>query len=301
MGSPDFAVPSLQHLVASEHNIQLVVTGPDKRRGRRQKPAPTAVKAEAESAGLPVYETDDVNTTELHDKLKSLAPDLIVIVAFKVLPESLLRIPSEGAINLHASLLPKYRGAAPIHHAVMNGEQETGCTVFFLNKGIDTGNIIDQVKTDIGPDETTGDVYKRLMDLGGELIQKCVDAIAEHKVTAHPQSDEPATSAPKLYKEKCRIDFHQTTVQVHNFIRGLSPFPGAWTRLDGKHINIYRSRVTEEYQLKPGHLTVKNGKAFVGCNDGALELVELQMEGKKRMSGEELFRGMHKLPEQFDE
>ncbi len=301
MGSPDFAVPSLQQLVESRHNISLVVTGPDKRRGRRQKPTPTPVKAEAVEAGLPVYETDDVKSQEFHQKLKELAPDLIVIVAFKILPESIIRIPAEGAINLHASLLPEYRGAAPIHHAVMNGETETGCTVFFLNKGIDTGNIIDQQTTPIGPDETTGEVYQRLMHLGGELIGKCVDAIADSNVEVTSQDQKPASQAPKLYKENCRIDFSQPVETVHNFIRGLSPFPGAWTELEGKRANIYRTRIaSKDRRSTPGQLTESTGKLMVGCIDGTLEILEIQLEGRKKITGEELLRGMQSLPAKFD-
>lgn len=301
MGSPDFAVPSLQQLAKSRHNISLVVTGPDKRRGRRQKPTPTPVKAEAVEAGLPVYETDDVKSPEFHEKLKELAPNLIVIVAFKILPESVIRIPAEGAINLHASLLPEYRGAAPIHHAVMNGETETGCTVFFLNKGIDTGNIIDQQTTPIGPDETTGEVYQRLMRLGGKLIGKCVDSIAEGTAEVSPQDEKPASRAPKLYKENCRIDFSLPVETVHNFVRGLSPFPGAWTVLEGKHANIYRTRIaSKDNRLSPGQLASEDGKLMVGCSGGSLEILEIQLEGRKKITGEELLRGMQPLPSAFD-
>ncbi len=300
MGSPDFAVPSLRKLADSGHSINLVVTGPDKRRGRRQKPTPTPVKAEAEKAGLPVFETDDVSGPDFQKKMEDIAPDLMVVVAFKILPESILQIPGEGAINLHASLLPKYRGAAPIHHAVMNGETETGCTVFFLNKGIDTGNIIEQRKTPVGVDETTGDVYERLMELGSELLRDCVDSIAAGTAEAKPQPDAPATRAPKLYKERCQIDFDQPAEQVHNFIRGLSPFPAAWTHLDGKHVNIYRTRIVENPGLKPGEIQSDNGSAIAGCKSGAVELVELQMEGKKRMSGDELLRGLHKQSGWFE-
>lgn len=299
MGTPDFAVPSLQKLVASSHNIALVVTGSDKRRGRKQKPTPTPVKAEAQKSNLDVWQTDDVRDGQLHQKLTEVKPDLIVVVAFKILPESLLEIPQIGAINLHASLLPKYRGAAPIHHAVINGETETGCSVFFLNKGVDTGKIIDQTKTEIGPEETTGEVYHRLMNLGSDLLVSCVDAIAKNEVSPVTQDENKATPAPKIYTNNCRIDFSQPAPDVHNFIRGLSPFPGAWTTLNGKRLNIYRSRISDK-QDTPGRIIHQKDNVFVACSEGAVELVEVQLEGRKRMSGDELFRGFTEEPGYVD-
>ncbi len=295
MGNPDFAVPSLQKLVESSHTLQLVVTGHDKRRGRRQAPTPTPVKKKAMEAKLPVWETDDIKDQALHNKLESLQPDLIVIVAFKILPESLLRIPKVGAINLHASLLPKYRGAAPIHHAVINGETETGCTVFFLNKGVDTGKIIDWRNTSIGPDETTGEVYQRLMVLGSDLLVDCTNAIAQENIDPQPQDETKASPAPKIYKEDCRIDFSNPAEQVHNFIRGLSPFPGAWTVMEGSRLNVYRSKLRAD-NLEPGSVINDDGKLVAGCGRGSLELVEVQLEGRKQMGGEELLRGLPETP-----
>lgn len=299
MGTPDFAVPSLQKLVDSSHTIQLVVTGQDKRRGRRQAPTPTPVKQKAIEAELPVWETEDVKDEALHRKLDSLQPDLIVIVAFKILPDTLLQIPKNGAINLHASLLPKYRGAAPIHHAVMNGETETGCTVFFLNKGVDTGKIIDWRKTPVGPDETTGEVYQRLMHLGSELLVDCTDAIAHDNIDPQPQDETKASPAPKIYKEDCKIDFSKPAEQVHNFIRGLSPFPGAWTLMEGNRLNVYRSKLRTD-ELEAGSVMSENGKFIVGCGEGSIELLEVQLEGRKQMSGEELLRGLPATPARLE-
>lgn len=291
MGSPDFAVPSLDALFNSQHRIVSVVSNPDKRRGRRGLPVPTDVKQRALDLGLPVIDVDDVKSEEFVLEISKLKPDLLVVVAFRILPPEILDIPTLGSVNLHASLLPKYRGAAPIHWAVINGEEETGCTVFFLNERVDTGNIINQVKTPIGPDETTGDIYNRLKQLGADLLFDSIDQIAENRVDILPQNDDEATPAPKLFNENTRIDFTRDAVDVHNLIRGLNPFPVAWCEWDGKKVNIYRSRLENEFTLKPGQLKNEGGRLLVGCGDGCLELTELQLPGTKRLSGSDFING----------
>lgn len=291
MGSPDFAVPSLDALFNSRHKIVSVVSNSDKRRGRRSHPVPTDVKQRALELGLPVIDVDDVKSDEFVEEISKLKPDLLVVVAFRILPPAILNIPTSGSVNLHASLLPKYRGAAPIHWAVINGEKETGCTVFFLNERVDTGNIINQVKTPIGTDETTGDVYNRLKHLGAALLLYSIDQIAENRVDIQPQNDTQATPAPKLYNDNTRIDFTRDAVDVHNLIRGLNPFPVAWCEWDGKKVNIYKSRLENGFTLKPGRLKNEGGRLLVGCGDGCLELTELQLPGTKRLSGSDFING----------
>jgi methionyl-tRNA formyltransferase len=291
MGSPDFAIPSLVELHKSKHEIVAVVSNVDKRRGRRSKPTPTPVKAKALELELPVIEVEKLDDPSFYRKLKALNADLFVVVAFRVLPAKLLKLPKKGSINLHASLLPKYRGAAPIHWAIMNGEKETGCTIFFLDEKVDTGQIIKAQKIDIGPNETTGDVYERLKILGSDLLVEAVDKIASDRYQAESQDHDKATPAPKLFTEDCKLDFHQPAESVHNKIRGLSPFPTAWAKLDGKKFNIYRSEIGPEKDLAPGQLITEDSQLLVGCNPGTLKLKEVQMEGKRRMKGIDFMNG----------
>ncbi len=291
MGSPDFAVPSLLELHHSEHRVEAVVTNPDKRRGRGEGKSPTIVKKKALELGYPVIETESTKDPDFGEKLNAIQPDLLVVVAFRILPPEILEIPRLGSVNLHASLLPKYRGAAPIHWAIINGETETGCTVFFLDEQVDTGHIISRVKTVIGPDETAGDLYERLKEIGAELLVECLDRIEKGHVKGIPQENDKATPAPKLFTEDARIDFQLPSQQVHNRIRGLSPFPGAWTTYSGKKINLYRSRIGPDIQLAPGELLIDDGRLLAGCGQGTVELTEVQMPGKKKVSGKEFANG----------
>jgi methionyl-tRNA formyltransferase len=293
MGSPEFAVPSLEKLHNSPHNVVAVVTGPDKRRGRGNEKSPTAVKKSALQLGLPVFEAEDLKSADIIDKLMTSDADLFVVVAFRVLPQVILDIPHIGSVNLHASLLPRYRGAAPIHHAVMNGETETGCTVFFLDEKIDTGNILQQEETGIGPDENSGSVYERLMHLGADLLLRSVQLIASGKYELYRQDDNEATSAPKIFPEDCRIDFMESKSRVYNKIRGLSPLPGAWAVLDGLRFRIHECR-TSEYSspdIRPAQVIIDNNTVLAGCSDGVVELLKVQLEGKKIMEAAEFFRG----------
>lgn len=291
MGSPDFAVPSLERIHESIHEILAVVSNPDKRRGRRGKPVPTEVKKRAVELQLPTIDAEDMKSQEFQKLLEQLKPDLLVVVAFKILPPAILQIPVKGSINLHASLLPKYRGAAPIHWSVINGEKETGCTVFFLDNKVDTGNIIGTVRTPIGELETTGDLYNRLKIIGSNLLAESLDRIAGDSYSLREQDDKQATPAPKLFRENTHIDFEKSAEQVHNFIRGLSPFPAAWCVYSGKKLNIYRSKPELTVSLKSGSLKYDGTRLLAGCGDGSVELLEVQLPGTKILSGTEFANG----------
>lgn len=291
MGSPEFAVPSLDLIHESDHNISAVVSNPDKRRGRRGKPVPTDVKKRAEELGLPVIDVADVKSENFAEKLIDLNPDLLVVVAFRILPKSVLRIPKIGSINLHASLLPKYRGAAPIHWAIINGEKETGATVFFLDENVDTGEIIGQMHTEIGPMETTGDVYKRLKYEGAGLLVSCIDNIAEGNIHKQSQDESLATPAPKLFKENTHIDFTKSAFDVHNIVRGLNPFPGAWCMYADKKMNIHKTIPLKDKPGKPGKMRMEGDKLIAGCGRGSVEIEELQLPGKPRISGQDFANG----------
>ncbi len=292
MGSPDFAIPSLEAIHQSGHEIVAVASNPDKRRGRGGKPRPTVVKKRAMELGYPTIDVETPKSPEFSAQLKELKPDLLVVVAFRILPPEVLEIPAIGSINLHASLLPKYRGAAPIHWAIINGEKETGCTVFFLNEKVDTGKIIKQAKTDIGPMETTGDLYERLKTEGATLLTESIDEIAAGELELQEQNDSEATPAPKLYNENTKVDFNQPVQKVHNLIRGLNPFPVAWCEYGDKKLNLYRSKPgAETLNANPGQFVEEDDKLFVQCSDGLLELTELQLPGTKRLSGIEFKNG----------
>ena len=291
MGSPDFAVPGLKKLANSQHDILAVVSGPDKRRGRGSKKEPTDVKRTALELKLPVIDVVDLNERQFQDNLQELSPDLLVVVAFRILPSEVLEIPHKGSVNLHASLLPKYRGAAPIHHAIMNGETETGCTVFFISEEVDTGLIIDRKKTIIRPDETTGELYDRLKILGADLLLESINKIESGNYKPLQQDHNLATPAPKLFREDARINFNMSGRDVHNKIRGLSPFPGAWCKYEDKKMNLYRSRVGPDLDMEPGDLILRDHKLLAGCKEGSVELVEVQLPGTKRMSGPEFANG----------
>lgn len=296
MGSPDFAIPSLDALHHSDHKIVAVASNPDKRRRRRSKPEPTPVKKRALELNYPVIDVDDVHADAFSDQLRQLKPDLLVVVAFRILPPEILEIPSIGSVNLHASLLPKYRGAAPIHWAVINGEKETGCSVFFLNEKVDTGEIVARRSVSIGEMDTTGDVYNRLKEMGADLLKESTDRIASGNVDPVPQDHSLATPAPKLFAENTRIDFGRTVRDVHNLIRGLNPFPVAWCEYEQEKMNIYGSRPAGGSSAgKPGTLHQKEGLLYVNCADGLLELTEVQLPGTKRMSGREFVNG-YELP-----
>lgn len=286
MGTPDFAVASLDILIKNGFDVVAVITATDKLGGRGGKQVlQSSVKQYAVAHNLLVLQPEKLKNPEFIDILRGLQADLFVVVAFRMLPEIVWTMPPLGTINVHGSLLPKYRGAAPIHWAVINGEKETGVTTFFLKHEIDTGDVIFREKMPIGEDETVGEVHDKMMLLGAETLLKTVQAIDNQNVVTHPQPNEAATHAPKIFHETCQIDFSKTTTEVHNFVRGLSPYPTAWTILDGLKLKIFRtskeicSPNTEEGKL------VSDGKSYlkIACSDGFVHFLDLQLEGRKRL------------------
>ncbi|MBP6661230.1 MAG: methionyl-tRNA formyltransferase [Chitinophagales bacterium] len=302
MGTPDFAVPSLDILVQHNYKIVGVITAPDKPAGRGQQLHQSAVKKYAVEKNLAVLQPEKLKNADFINELKALEPNLFIVVAFRMLPELVWQMPEYGTFNLHASLLPQYRGAAPINWAVINGEKETGVTTFFLQQEIDTGNIILQEKINIEDEDNAGSVHDKLMDIGSQLVLKTVQKIEENSVTEQPQELTTSKHAPKIYKETCLIDWNKPVLEIHDLIRGLSPYPTAFTHLDGKVLKIYKSAVILR-QAQDDSAQAQNDKAYLTdnktylsfkCADGYLDILELQLEGKKRMKVDEFLRG-HKF------
>lgn len=294
MGTPEFAVPSLQSLVNNNSNVVAVVTAPDKPSGRGQIPNASPVKIYAEEQGIPVLQPEKLRDPEFLEALRSFEADLQVVVAFRMLPEVVWSMPPRGTFNLHSSLLPQYRGAAPINWAVINGETETGVTTFFIEKDIDTGKIIFQEKEEIRPEDDAGSVYERLMHRGAALVVKTVEAIASGDYPQIPQQESAELrSAPKIFRETCKIDWHKTSEEIHNFVRGLSPYPAAWIILDRMSCKIYETAIADyREKAEPGSYHTDQ-KRFLNFRtlDGWLSIKVLQMEGKKKMDIEEFLRG----------
>lgn len=292
MGTPDFAVPSLRAIVDAGFEITGVVTNPDEPRGRGLKVFPPAVKTAALELGLPVVQVKSPKEPELIRILGEMNPDLIVVVAFRILPRDVFMIPRLGTFNLHASLLPRYRGAAPINWAVIKGDHETGVTTFFLDEKVDTGRIILQKKTPIGEDETAGELAVRLSTLGAQAVVETITMIDRGGVGVIEQDGTLATKAPKISKDDCLIEWDLPAGDVHNFVRGFSPEPAAFTYLNGKLIKIFRTRRTSAGSAgEPGSILIEGGKLLVSCRDELLEIVELQMEGKKKLDARDFIRG----------
>lgn len=294
MGTPEFAVPSLKILLDHGYEVVGVVTTADKLGGRGKKQLlESAVKQFAKTKGLPILQPLKLKDPEFLEQLKALGANLQVIVAFRMLPEVVWAMPELGTFNLHGSLLPKYRGAAPINWAIIKGEKETGVTTFFLKHEIDTGAIIFQEKLNIGENETAGDVHDRMMELGASTVLKTVQAVETGDFNVKKQNDELATKAPKIFHETCEINFDQPTQNVHDFIRGLSPYPAAWTHLDGKELKILRTTMMpEKHQLPPGEIVSDNRKSIkFAARDGFLEVLELQLQGRKRMRTVDFLNG----------
>lgn len=295
MGTPEFAVPSLQILVENGFNVVAVITAPDKPKGRGQKLATSPVKDYAVSQAIPVLQPTNLKNPEFIEELKSYNANLQIVVAFRMLPEMVWDMPEIGTLNLHASLLPQYRGAAPINWAIINGEKKTGVTTFFLKHQIDTGNVIFQEEEVIEEDDTVGDLYGRLMDSGAKLVLKTVEAIQAEDYPQLPQNeDQEIKHAPKIFKETCEIDWTKSSQEVYDFIRGLSPYPAAWTNLNGIQFKVFRAEKLEMVKAgaQPGDFKTDN-KTYLHIQTGgeALAITELQMQGKKRMKIEDFLRG----------
>ncbi|MEZ4948903.1 MAG: methionyl-tRNA formyltransferase [Saprospiraceae bacterium] len=294
MGTPDFAVPSLDILVEHGYEVVGVVTATDKLGGRGGKQLiESAVKKYAVSKGLKVLQPSNLKSPSFLEELKSLEADLQVVVAFRMLPEVVWDMPGIGTFNLHGSLLPKYRGAAPINWAIINGEKETGVTTFFIKHEIDTGDVLLKKSLTIGPDDTAGEVHDAMMVLGAQAVLESVQMIESGDYTLAPQKDEEATKAPKIFSEDCKIDFDKDTSSVYNFIRGLSPYPAAWTNLDGKVFKILECRpVFEKKSVAPGGISTDN-KSFlrISTQDGWIDIQKGKMEGKRAMEIRDFLKG----------
>jgi methionyl-tRNA formyltransferase len=295
MGTPDFAVPTLQALVEHHYNVVAVVTAPDKPAGRGQKIQQSPVKEYAVSQGIPVLQPTNLKSEAFLEELRSYQANLQIIVAFRMLPEVVWAMPELGSFNIHGSLLPQCRGAAPINWAIINGEKETGVTSFFLKHEIDTGDLIFQDRLPILEEDDFGSMYEKLKYKGAELAVLTVQAIERGEVQPQPQQTSSETKhAPKVFKETCEINWNLPARQVRDFIRGLSPYPAAWTRFDGKTFKIFKTEVLENtaYTLAPGQIKTDNKTYLhVQTAEGVLSILDLQMEGKKRMPVQDLLRG----------
>lgn len=292
MGTPEFAVPSLEVLIDHSFEICTVVTAPDKPRGRGQEVLPTAVKLAALRRNLPVLQPVSLKDPAFAEQIRSSRPDLIVVVAFRILPREVFTIPRSGSINLHASLLPKYRGAAPINWAIINGEMETGVTTFCLEEKVDTGKLLQQARIPIAPDDDAGTIHDRLAKVGADVLLSTVRSIESGTVRLLEQDDTLASPAPKIFKEDCRIRWDAPAESIHNLIRGLSPHPGAFTTHREKTLKIYRSRILEPPSSSdPGTVEVSGSGLRVHTRDHLIEILGIQLEGKSRMGTEEFLRG----------
>jgi methionyl-tRNA formyltransferase len=295
MGTPDFAVASLDALIQADFQVVGVITAADKPAGRGQNLSESPVKKYAVANGLTVLQPLKLKDPEFLEALKSLKADLQVVVAFRMLPEVVWNMPPKGTINLHASLLPQYRGAAPINHAIINGETQSGVTTFFLTHEIDTGDIIFAESVDIADDDTAGVLHDKLMNVGAGLLIKTVQGIESGSVVEQPQvQQEEQKHAPKIFKDFCLINWNQPVTTIYNFIRGLSPYPTAFTKLNDKTLKIFKAEIVPgKPDIEPGAFET-DGKTSIkfAAQDGYINIKELQYEGKKKMNTEDFLRGM---------
>lgn len=298
MGTPEFAVEALSTLVAEKYDVRAVVTVADKPSGRGLKLTISPVKAFALEHNIPVLQPLNLNDPSFIAELQQYKADIFIVVAFRKLPEAVWSMPPKGCFNLHASLLPQYRGAAPINHVLLNGENTTGVTTFFLNAGIDTGKMIMQRQIDISPDETAGELHDRLMHLGASLVIETVQAIITNTLQTmeQPASENDLKKAPKIFREDCRVNWNRPALEIHNFIRGLSPYPGAFSILvsedEQKEAKIIKSKLTGiNTNLKPGIIVSDQKSILVSCKDQFVELLTIQPAGKKAMPVSDFLRG----------
>ncbi len=291
LGTPSFAVPTLEKIVATGHQVLEVVTQPDRPRGRGQHPAPPPVKQAALRLNLPVYQPERVRRPEAVEHLRALAAEAMVVVGYgQIIPQAVIDLAPLGIINVHGSLLPKYRGAGPIQWAIINGETRTGVTTMRIDAGLDTGDMLLKAETEIGGDETAVELGHRLAVMGADLLVQTLDGLARGVITPQPQNPAEATLAPLLKKEDGVIDWTWPAPMIHNRIRGLQPWPGASTIFRGQALHIWRSRTRLESGAAPGRFTSLK-PPVVSCGRGALELVEVQMEGRKRMAAADFVNG----------
>lgn len=296
-GTPQFAVPTLERLAAAGFQVQLVVTQPDRPQGRGMELTAPPVKQSAQKLGLPVIQPEKIKKNEdFQARLTALQPQAIIVVGYgRIIPPWMLQLPPHGNINVHASLLPKYRGAAPVQWAIAQGEAVTGVTTMLLNEGLDTGDILMQKEMAIRPEDTSVTLWPRLAELGADLLVETLRGFEQKTITAVPQDHAQATLAPILKKEDGQVDFNRTAVEIHNRLRGFQPWPGAYAQFRGKNLKIVSSRPEDaSSNLNPGELRIGDEKLFVGCGAGtALELLQVQPEGKKIMTAREFINGYH--------
>lgn len=292
MGTPDFSIPVLKSIYESKHDVLAVVTAPDKERGRGQKVSFTPVKQFGIENKIPVYQPEKLKgNSEFIEQMRSLQPDLFVVVAFRILPKEVFDIPKYGSFNLHASLLPKYRGAAPIQWALIKGETETGLTTFKLAEKVDTGNLYLQEKVEIKNEDNFGTLHDKLSEIGAKIVLDTINLIESGKFELKQQDDSLATPAPKITKEICEIDWKKSAEEIHNLVRGLSPHPTAFFIYNNKVIKIYKTEIVTGTNLKPFEFSQSKTELTVGCGKNALRILEIQQEGKKRMSIADFLRG----------
>ena len=310
MGTPEFAIPSLQKILESKHQVIAVVTAPDKERGRGRQITYSPVKEFALKNKLDVYNPVALKDPEFISRLRELKPDLFVVVAFRILPKEVYSIPLKGSFNLHGSLLPKYRGAAPIQWALINGEKETGVTTFFLEDKVDTGNIIIQENLLINDEDNFGLLHNKMMMLGSEVVLKTIGLIDTEKIILTKQNDQLASPAPKITKEICEINWNKSALEIHNLVRGLSPYPGACFNHNGKSYKVFRTRMVEsnQWSVVSSQLNIKSNttnnsqfstnkiyqtkkEIYIQTKNGVLQILELQPEDRNRMTAEEFLRG----------
>jgi methionyl-tRNA formyltransferase len=298
-GTPQFAVPTLKQLLGAGHSIELVITQPDRVRGRDQAPSPPAVKMLASEAGLPVMQPEKIkNNPDLRARLEAIKPDAIIVVAYgRIIPEWMLNLPPWGNLNLHASLLPKYRGAAPIQWAVANGESVTGATTMRIDQGLDTGDILLQRSMPIGPGQTAEQLFPLLAESGASLMIETLDALQADRIRPIAQDNAASSLAPILQREDALVDFARSAVEIYNRWRGFQPWPGAYTFFRGKKLTLHRLIPAESIAVLPAELVVERDRLFVGAGSATcLELLEVQLEGKRRMPVADFLRGTAPQP-----
>ena len=301
MGTPAFAVASLSALLQAKMNVVGVVTAPDKPAGRGMQLQQSAVKQFALAHNLPVLQPEKLKSLEFFEALKQWEPDLQVVVAFRMLPEQIWSFPPMGTLNVHGSLLPQYRGAAPINWAIINGEKETGVTTFQLQHAIDTGAILLQDRIPIAPNNTAGEIHDTMMEVGAQLLVKTLHGLFDNSIKAVPQEqvigNDALQHAPKIFTKDCEIDWEKPCASIHNLIRGLAPFPGAITKIDGKIVKLFLTEVIDARPTEAPGSFITDGKTFakIACKDGYIGLADIQWEGKKRMPIIDFLRGYRKL------
>lgn len=299
-GTPEFAVASLDRLVSEGFDVAAVVTMPDKPGRRGHKLLESDVKKYAVAKGLPVLQPEKLKSPEFIDQLRNINADLFIVIAFRMLPEAVWAMPRLGTFNLHGSLLPKYRGAAPINRAIMNGETETGITTFFLKHEIDTGDMIEQRSTPISDDDNVGTVHDRLMKMGADMVVSTLNSILDGSLSTRPQPEGDFIAAPKIFKEDCRIDWTHDAVTIHNQVRGLSPYPAAFTTFEDKEGRRFDAKIfltalpgRDAGNSLPGEIVVEGKRMYIGASDSRVEILSLQPAGKKRMDTSAFLLGYH--------